>query len=91
MMRAQSRRAARNLATSSSRSLWALKKKLSRGREAVHGQAALHRRLDVGDGVGQGEGDLLDGRAAGLADVVAGDADGVPVGHVLRCSTRRCR
>src|SRR4030065_523463 len=39
--------------------------------------------LDVGDGVGEGEGDFLDGGAAGLAHVVAADADGVPGGDVV--------
>ena len=36
------------------------------------------RRLDVGDRVGQGEGELLGGRRPGLAHVVADDRDRVP-------------
>jgi hypothetical protein len=40
------------------------------------------RRLDVGDAVGNGEGDLLHRGGAGLADVIAADADGVPLRHV---------
>ena len=53
------------------------------GRERVHGQPGVHRRLHVGDGVGQGEGDLLDGGRPGLGHVVAGDGDGVEAGQVL--------
>ena len=49
------------------------------------GQGGLH----VGDAVGEGEGDLLDGRRAGLADVVAGDGDRVPAGQVLRAVGER--
>ena len=52
------------------------------GREVVHAQARGQRRLHVGDAVGQGEGDLLDRRRAGLTDVVAGDRDGVPGGEL---------
>jgi hypothetical protein len=59
--------------------LWPLKKKARR----VDLQPALQRRFDVGDRVGEGEGDLLHGRAALLADVVPGDRDRVPFRHVL--------
>jgi len=52
-------------------------------REIVDLEAALERRFDVGDRVGEREGDLLHGRAALLADVVAGDRDRVPFRHVL--------
>ena len=52
-------------------------------RELVDREASLQRRFDVGDRVGEREGDLLDGRAALLADVVAGDRDRVPFRHVL--------
>ena len=47
------------------------------GRELVEGQAGRHRRIGVGDGIGDGEGDLLRRRRAGLAHVVATDADRV--------------
>ena len=47
-------------------------------REVVEAQAAGQRVLHVGDPVGDGEGQLLHRRRAGLADVVAGDADRVP-------------
>ena len=45
MMRAHSRRAARYLATSSSRSLWALKKNDSCGRELVDLEPGLEGRV----------------------------------------------
>ena len=61
------------------------------GRERVDVHAGGDRRFDVGDAVGDRERDLLHGRAAGFADVVAGDRDRVPLRHVLRRSTRRCR
>ena len=47
-------------------------------REVVDREPARERRLDVGDRVREREGDLLDRRRAGLADVVAGDRDRVP-------------
>ena len=49
--------------------------------EVVDEQAGLEGGLDVGDAVGEGEGDFLDGGGAGLADVVAADGDGVPTGE----------
>ena len=52
-------------------------------REGVDVEPGRQRGLDVGDAVGQGEGDLLHRRRARLADVVAGDRDAVPVGQVL--------
>ena len=39
--------------------------------------------LDVGEPVGQGEGQLADGVGAGLGDVVAGDRHGVEVAHLV--------
>ncbi len=48
--------------------------------KAVHVQPGVDGCLDIGDAVGEGEGDLLDSGRASLADVVARDADGVPVG-----------
>ena len=43
---------------------------------------AAMRRLDVGEAVGEGERQLLGGRRARLADVVAGDRDRVPARHL---------
>ena len=48
--------------------------------EGVDIEAALERFLDVAHAVGDGEGELLRGGGAGLADVVAADGDGVPRG-----------
>ena len=84
IIRAQSRRAARNFATSSKRWLCALKKKERRGAKASTSSPRADRRRDVGAGVGEGEGQLLHGRRARLADVVAADRDRVPAGKVLR-------
>ena len=75
------RRAARNLPISSKKSLWALKKNDSRGAKVVHVEAGSDGSLHVGEAVGQREGQLLGGSGAGLADVVAGDGDGMPPGH----------
>jgi hypothetical protein len=57
--RAQSRRAARNLATSSKRSLCAAKKKESRGANVLERRAGGQRPLHVLEPVGEGERDLL--------------------------------
>ena len=73
------RRAARYLAISSKKSLWALKKKERRGAKLVDIQAALQRPAHVFQAIRQGEGQLLGGGGAGFADVVAGDADRVPL------------
>ena len=51
------------------------------GGKFIHIQPGLDGRLHVGDGIGQGESHFLHGGRAGLADVVAGDADRVPVRH----------
>ena len=84
MILAHMRRAARNLATSSKKLLWRVPEEAdSRRRELVDVEAGVDRRLHVGDAVGQGEGDLLHRRRARLADVVAGDRDGVPLRDVL--------
>ncbi len=53
-------------------------------REVVHVEPALDRLLDVGEPVLERERELLLGGGAGLADVVAGDRDGVPARHVAR-------
>ena len=47
-------------------------------------QAGLPGELDVGEAVGEREGELLGRRGAGLADVVARDRDRVPPGHLGR-------
>ena len=51
--------------------------------EVVDGQAGVERRLHVGDAAAQREGDLLDGGAALLPEVVARDRARVPLRHVL--------
>jgi len=54
-------------------------------RERIDIEAGRDGGIDVRDAVGDGERDLLHRRAAGFADVVAADADGVPLRHV-RCA-----
>ncbi len=54
-------------------------------RELVDRQARRQGGLDVGEPVGQREGQLLGGRRARLADVVARDRDGMPARHLGRC------
>ena len=51
--------------------------------EGVQRHAGVEGGRDVGDGVGQGEGDLLHRGAARLPHVVAGDGDDVPPGDAL--------
>ena len=46
--------------------------------ELVDILAGCNRRLNIGDAVGEGECDLLDGGRPGLGHVVPGDGDGVP-------------
>ena len=60
-------------------------------REVVDLQAGLQRRFDVRDRIRQRERHFLHRRRSGLADVIAADADRVPVRHVLARSTGRCR
>src|SRR5665213_3244715 len=48
-------------------------------REIVYRQAAFHADVNVMETVGQGEGQFLYRRGTGLADVVAADADRVPL------------
>ena len=57
------------------------------GREPVDVQAARQAELDVAEAVGQREGELLRGRRAGLADVVAGDRDRLVARDLARRST----
>ena len=52
-------------------------------RELVDIEPGINRRLHVGHAVGQRERHFLHCRRAGLAHVVAGDRDGVPLRHVL--------
>ncbi|MPN21900.1 hypothetical protein SDC9_169282 [bioreactor metagenome] len=47
----------------------------------VYFQAGTDGCLDVFNGIGQGKGHLLHGRGPGFPDVIARNADGVPVGH----------
>ena len=77
------------MAISSKKSLWELKKNDSRGAKSSTRQAALQGRLDVGHAVGDREGELLDGRRAGLADVVAADRDRVPARQLARAELDR--
>jgi hypothetical protein len=80
MIFAHIRRAARNFATSWKTLLWPLKKNARRGANSSTDRPGVDRRLHVGDPVGERERDLLDRRAALLAEVVAGDRDRVPAG-----------
>ena len=52
--------------------------------ELIDIQAALQRPAHVLEPIGQGKGELLGSGGAGLADMVAGDADGVPLGDAGR-------
>ena len=51
--------------------------------EVVDRQPPLPARFDVGEPIGQREGQFLDRGRAGLADVVAGDRDRVPEGNPI--------
>jgi len=59
MMRAHSRRAARNFAISSKKSMCESKKKESRGANSSTLSPAFDRCLDIGHAVSQGKGELL--------------------------------
>ena len=59
--------------------------------EYVRVLSGLDGGFDVGDAVGEGEGDFLNGGRAGLADVVAGDGDGVPFRDVARAEIKDVR
>src|SRR6266446_4107857 len=50
--------------------------------EFIYAEARVERGLNVSDAIGKRESDFLDGRRAGLADVIAGDGDGVPFGKM---------
>ena len=60
-----------------------MKKNDSRGAKLVDVHAGVHAPLHVLDAVAQRERELLRRRRAGLADVVAGDRDRVPLRHLL--------
>ena len=51
--------------------------------EVVHIQPTGDGRFHIGCTIGQGEGQFLSGGAARLADVIAADADRVPLRHML--------
>src|SRR3989304_2208735 len=55
-------------------------------RDFVDAVPARLAGLDVGDGVGEGEGDLLGRGRAGVADVVAADADRVELRRAARAA-----
>src|SRR5579884_3190599 len=52
--------------------------------ELVNLQAALETGIDIGQAIGKREGQFLYGGRASLADMIAADADGVPLRHVAR-------
>ena len=52
--------------------------------ESIHVETRVNGGLHVCHAVGEGEGDLLRGGRSGFAHVVAGDGNGVPLGHVVR-------
>src|SRR5690606_14060429 len=54
------------------------------GGELVHIHALGHGRAHVLDAVGDGEGQFLDIGGSGLLHVVAGNGDGVELGHMVR-------
>src|SRR3989304_1934632 len=51
--------------------------------EVVNIQAGVQGRLNIGNGVGEGEGQLLYRRGTSLAHVIAADTYGVPLWRVL--------
>ena len=69
------RRAARNFAISSKKSMWRVEEERQAGRELLDVEPAGQAELHVGEAVGERERQLLRGGRAGLADVVAGDRD----------------
>jgi hypothetical protein len=81
---AQMRRAARNLAISSKKSLCTSKKNDRRGAKSSTSRPALDAALHVLEAVAQRVRQLLYRRGARLPDVVAADGDGVVLRRVLR-------
>src|SRR6266850_2065418 len=59
--------------------------------EFIDALSSVERTLDIGDTIGQREGDFLDGGGAGFADVVAGDGDGVPLGKIVAAPRENVR
>src|SRR5262245_4226028 len=51
--------------------------------EFVDIKPCFHRRLNIGNAIGQRESNLLGGSRASFADVVARDRNGVPVRHLI--------
>src|SRR5436309_3328760 len=72
--------------SSASSSMWLVsdstKKEPPRG--SITFATPVPPQLDVRESVRERERELLRGRRAGLADVVPGDADGVPLRHLAR-------
>ena len=83
MISAHSVRAARNFATSGEEVVVGVEEEREPARERVDLEPGVDRRLDVGDAVGERERQLLRGRRARLADVVARDRDRVPARQPL--------
>ncbi len=83
------RRAARYLAISSKKSMCALKKNDRRGANASTSRPSALPELDVCEAVRDRERELLRGRRARFADVVAGDRDRVPFRQLGRAERNR--
>lgn len=81
-VRAQMRRAARYFATSSNRSLCAVKEETESRRKLIDMQSALDGRLDVCQPVGKGERQFLGGSCACFTDVIAADRYRIPLWHM---------
>ena len=81
---AQMRRAARYFAISSKKSLCELKKKEMRGAKSSTSQPGVDPVLHVLDSVAKRERQLLRGRRAGFANVIAAHRNRVPPRHLLR-------
>ena len=82
--RAQMRRAGAELGDLFEEVVVAVEEEADARRERVDVQPARERPFHVLDAVGERERQLLGGRRAGLADVVAADAHRVPERHLLR-------
>src|SRR5262249_46010782 len=59
------------------------------GREVIYPKSRLERSIHVRDAVAEGEGHLLYRGAARFTNVIAGDGDRVPAGHVLPTERER--
>ena len=78
------RRAARNLAISSTKSLWALKKNEIRWPTVLTSRPASDGCLHVRTGVRQRERHFLDRGRAGFTDVIPADGNRIPLRHLAR-------